>query len=245
MALNFIQTSTASKGNGVKMLVYSIGGYGKTMLVATLPKPLLLSAESGLLSLTPENIARVYGKNTPGIAYDIPGIEIKSYADMLDAYNFVTTSPHAQAFESIALDSISEIAERVLTFEKSVSKDGRAAYGNMADSIATLIRQFRDLPGKHVYFSAKQDREKDEASGLMLYGPSMPGKTLTQGIDYFFDEVFNLNIAKLSPEQGGKTYRFLRTRPDPQYRAKDRSGALDEIEEPNLSKIINKITGKN
>lgn len=66
----------------------------------------------------------------------------------------------------------------------------------------------------------------------------MPGKQLTQGIDHFFDEVFYLGIGEL-PDKS--TYRFLRTRPNNQYRAKDRSDALDEFEEPNLTKVINKI----
>lgn len=242
MALKFITTSTASKGHGVKMLAYAPAGIGKTMLVPTLPRPFLLSAEAGLLSLTPENITRVHGANTPGIMYDIPGVQIEKFSDLLEAYQYITTSEYAiKNFDSIALDSISEIAEVVLNNARATVKDPRQAYGNMNEQITELIRKFRDLPGKHVYFSAKQDREKDE-KGMMLYGPSMPGKQLTQGIDHFFDEVFVLSLGKLD---NGTTYRFLRTRPDPQFRAKDRSGALDEFEEPNLSKIINKITGKN
>lgn len=208
------------------MLVYGQAGYGKTVLCATLPAPLILSAEAGLLSIRHTNI---------------PVIVINTMADLLEAYQFITTSEHAKAFQSIALDSISEIAEVVLANAKATAKDPRQAYGTMNEQIAAIIRNFRDLPGKHVYFSAKQEREKDETSGMMLYGPSMPGKTLTQGVDHFFDEVFALGIGKL-PD--GSTYRFLRTRPDPQFRAKDRSSALDEFEEPNLGKIINKILSK-
>lgn len=226
MALKFTTTAEASHGQGVKMLVYSPAGYGKTVLAATLPKPLILSAEAGLLSIRHTNI---------------PVIVIETYSDLLEAFQFVSTSEHARHFESVALDSISEIAEVVLANAKATVKDPRQAYGNMNEQITELIRKFRDLPGKHVYFSAKQDREKD-ANGLMLYGPSMPGKQLTQGIAHFFDEVFALGVGKLAD---GSTYRFLRTRPDPQFNAKDRSGALDEFEEPNLSKIINKILGKN
>lgn len=208
------------------MLVYGPAGYGKTVLCTTLPDPLILSAEAGLLSIRHTNI---------------PVIVIKTMGDLLEAHQFITTSEHAKAFQSIALDSVSEIAEVVLANAKATAKDPRQAYGTMNEQIAAIIRNFRDLPGKHVYFSAKQEREKDETSGMMLYGPSMPGKTLAQGVDHFFDEVFALGIGKL-PD--GSTYRFLRTRPDPQFRAKDRSSALDEFEEPNLGKIINKILSK-
>jgi hypothetical protein len=224
--LKFTTTAEASVGQGVKMLVYSPAGYGKTVLASTLPTPLILSAEAGLLSIRHTNI---------------PVITIETYSDLLEAYQFVATSEHAKGFESVALDSISEIAEVVLTNAKATVKDPRQAYGSMNEQITELIRKFRDLPGKHVYFSAKQDREKD-SDGLMLYGPAMPGKTLTQGIAHFFDEVFALGIGELADKT---TYRFLRTRPNPQFNAKDRSGALDEFEEPDLSKIINKILKKN
>jgi len=43
--------------------------------------------------------------------------------------------------------------------------------------------------------------------------------------------------------QDGRKVRYLRTDQDTQYVAKDRSGRLDEIEEPNLTKIITKIQG--
>ena len=223
MPLKFTTTADASVGQGVKMLVYGPAGVGKTVLAATLPNPIILSAEAGLLSIRHTNI---------------PVIKIETMADLLEAYEFIKNSEHAKGFASVALDSISEIAEVVLGNAKASAKDPRQAYGTMNEQITSLIRAFRDLPGKHVYFSAKQDREKDETSGLMLYGPSMPGKQLTQGVAHFFDEVFALGVGTLPDKT---KYRFLRTRLDPQFNAKDRSGVLDEFEEPNLSKIINKI----
>lgn len=227
MALNFTTTDQCSTDHGIKMLVYSPAGHGKTVLGSTLPEPLFLSAEGGLLSIRHKKI---------------PVIVIKTYQDLLDAYEWVKNSPHAAHFKSIVLDSISEIAEVVLGNAKAGAKDPRQAYGAMNDQVTQLIRNFRDLPGKHVLFTAKQDKEKDEATGFMLYGPGMPGKTLTQGIDHFFDEVFYLGIGELADKT---TYRFLRTRPNNQYRAKDRSDALDEFEQPDLTHIIEKIVSKN
>lgn len=226
MALQFTTTGEASIEHGIKMLVYAPSGHGKTTLGATLPDVLILSAEAGLLSIRHLNI---------------PVIVIKSYQDLLEAYTWITTSPHAAGFKSIVLDSISEIAEIVLATNKATAKDPRQAYGAMNDQITELVRNWRDLPGKHVLFIAKQDREKDEKTGFMMYGPGMPGKQLGQDIDHFFDEVFYLGIGELADKT---QYRFLRTRPDNQYRAKDRSRALDEFEEPDLTKIIAKIVSK-
>lgn len=223
MAIQLKRTSDYH-ANGVKLLVYGQAGAGKTTLAATLPSPLVLSAEGGLLSIA---------------GADLPYIEIKTMADLGDAYRFVTESDEAEAFESIALDSISEIAEVLLTHEKAATKDPRRAYGEMADQMAMMIRNFRDIPGKHVYMSAKLEKSQDE-TGRMLYAPSMPGSKTAQGLPYFFDEVLALLVEK---DGDGNPQRALLTDSDGVWQAKDRSGRLDTWELPNLGDIINKIKG--
>lgn len=242
MALNWSTTSTQHVDAGVKILNHAPPGYGKTALVATLPKPLLLSAEAGTLSLSPKNIARMYGADTPGIEYEIPMLLITSLKDLEDAHKFILNDPHARGFESIALDSFSEIAEICLAAAKKAAKDPRQAYGEMNERMMEIARLFRDLPGKHVYFSAKQEKQKDESTGRMLYAASMPGKQLTANIPHLFDEVFALSIS--DPDPQGNTFRYLRTKPNIQFSAKDRSGALDEFETPHLGQIIAKIKNK-
>lgn len=228
MAMRFTTAGESVIGNGFKCLVYGPSGVGKTTLCATAPRPLIISSEAGLLS-----IAREYP--------DLPVIEIKCLADLAEAFNFVATDKDFMPdIDTICLDSISDIAEAILIDEKKRAKDPRKAYGELGDKMAYYIRAFRDLPGKHTLFTAKQDREKDEATGAMLYGPMMPGKMLTQNLSYFFDEVFNMGVGKTPPPEN-QEYRFLRTRIDFQFQAKDRSGALDELEEPNLGVVIDKI----
>lgn len=221
--LQFTTTSAAAVLHGVKMCVHGRAGSGKTTLISTLPAPLILSAESGLLSLR---------------HLSIPTIVIHSLQEMEEAHNFITGSAHAAAFQSIALDSISEIAEVCLGEEKQLTKDGRKAYGEMNEKMAKLIRKYRDLSGKHVYFSAKQGAFTDEVLNVTRYGPDMPGKQLTKDMPYYFDEVYSLEIGR-TPD--GRDFRFLRTQTDFQIEAKDRSGALAQFEEPHLGKIIDKI----
>ena len=223
MPLTFTTTREAAVLHGIKMCVHGRAGVGKTTLVKTLPNPLLLSAESGVLSLRD---------------VDIPTVVIRNFSDMYEAYNFLTTSDEAKQFDSIALDSVSEIAEVCLSFEKAQTKDGRRAYGEMNEKMTGLLKAFRDLPEKHVYFSAKQGSNTDEITNVTRYGPNMPGRSLTQDLPYLFDEVFCLEIGTTTE---GEEYRFLRTKTDLQYEAKDRSGALDQFEEPHLGKVIDKI----
>lgn len=216
-------TRQAALMRGVKVLVHSRAGIGKTTLCATAPSPIIISAEAGLLSLA---------------HLELPVIEIANMADLVDAYRFLSSSADAKKYDTACLDSISEIAEVVLASEKGKTRDPRKAYGEMQDQMYSLVRAFRDIPEKHIYFSAKQAAVKDDFTGVTLYGPSMPGQKVGPALPYFFDEVFALDVAR---GEDGKVYRFLRTQPDVQYDAKDRSGALDPIEPPDLSHIFNKI----
>ena len=50
MAISLKRTGGISS-NGVKLLVYGQAGAGKTSLIKTLPNPVVLSAEGGLLSI--------------------------------------------------------------------------------------------------------------------------------------------------------------------------------------------------
>ncbi len=224
MAIN-VKTTGSLSANGVKVLVYGQAGAGKTSLIKTLPSPIVLSAEGGLLSIQDA---------------DLPFIEIASMTDLQEAYKWLTESDDAKAYKSVALDSISEIAEVVLNAEKKATKDPRQAYGAMQEQMADIIRAFRDLPGRHVYMSAKLEKTQDEM-GRVLYAPSMPGNKTGQALPYFFDEVLALRVEK---DADGNTQRALMCDSDGLWLAKDRSGKLDMWEAPDLSAVFAKIGGK-
>ena len=208
---------------GVKMLVYGQAGAGKTTLIKTLPHPVILSAEGGLLSLQDA---------------DLPYIEIRNVNDLEEAYKWVV-SDAANGFESVALDSISEIAEVILSSEKKNNKDPRAAYGAMQDKMSEIIRAFRDITNKHVYFTAKCEKAQDE-TGKSLYSPSMPGNKTGQALPYFFDLVMALRVEK---GEDGISQRALLCDSDGSWLAKDRSSKLSAWEAPDLGAIISKIGG--
>lgn len=211
--------------NGVKMLVYGNAGAGKTSLIATLPNPVVLSAEGGLLSIAD---------------HDVPFIEVNDVDTLKEAYEWFIGSDESKQFESICLDSISEIAEVVLSAEKKKTKDPRQAYGALQELMGDLIRAFRDISGKHVYFSAKCEKAQDE-QGRILYAPSMPGNKLAQSLPFYFDEVMALRVEK---GEDGKPVRALQCESDGLWQAKDRSGKLDAWEAPDLGELIRKIGGE-
>lgn len=223
MAIN-LRTTAGLHANGVKVLVYGQAGAGKTSLIKTLPAPLVLSAEGGLLSIADA---------------DVPFIEISSMDTLKEAYEWVANSAEATHFQSIALDSISEIAEVVLNYEKKIAKDPRQAYGAMQEQMSDIIRAFRDLPAKNVYFSAKLEKTQDEM-GRVLYAPSMPGNKVGQSLPYFFDEVLALRLER---DADGNSQRALMCESDGLWQAKDRSGKLSAWEAPDLGEVFKKIGG--
>lgn len=223
MALKLTSTREAATLHGLKILASGLAGAGKTTLCATTGgNPIIISAEAGLLSLRD---------------VDIPVITVASIADVEEAYAYLM-SPEGAQFDWVCLDSISEIAEVVLTKEKAATKDPRQAYGALSDQMGDLIRAFRDLPERNVYMTCKLERTKDEATGRLVYGPSFPGQRLAQQVAYWFDEVF---VLRTETDAENVTHRYLQTASDIQYTAKDRSGALDLYEAPDLAAIAAKI----
>lgn len=224
MAIKIQNTSDVST-NGIKCCVYGKAGAGKTRLMATAPNPFIISAEAGLLSI-----------QGSGVDY----AEIDSMAELEEAFNYLTQSQEAAKYETICLDSISEIAETMLIEYKRAFNDPRQAYGLLGDDMGDWIRKFRDIIGKNVVFSAKRIRITDDDTGITQYMPSMPGKNLLNGLPFFFDEVFYLT-EMLGGD--GTEYDVLKTKAELNFEAKDRSGKLNSIEEPNLTKIFEKIKG--
>lgn len=209
-----------------KFLVYGMSGTGKTTLAATLPKPFVISAEGGLLSLR---------------GADIPYVEVKTIDDIREAFVLLSSSD-ASEIQSVVLDSISEIAEIVLLSEKAKMVNGkpvdpRQAYGATQEQIIAMARAFRDLK-KHVLIIAKCEKSQDE-QGRMLYQPAMVGQKLGQQLPYLFDFVFAMRTEK---DADGKNVHYLQTETDGLWAAKQRGGFVDAVELPDLSAIIAKIT---
>lgn len=212
MTIKVVSTSTLSLNHGIKCMVYGGAGKGKTRLCASAPRPLILSAEKGLLSLR---------------KFDIPAIEINTYAELEEAYRYIL-SPQCQAW-TICLDSGSEIAEVVLANEKKKTRDPRKAYGEVQDQVSAMYRSLRDMRGKHVVMLAKIENFADGQTGARYWQPSFPGQRLPQNAPYFFDEVWQLENFD-DPNTRGNKLRYLRTQPDNQNVAKSRSGCLAEWE---------------
>ena len=219
-----VSPENAVQDQGAKILVYGMAGAGKTFLARTAPgKVLVISAEAGLLSIRD--------------AQNVEAIEVKSAAEVVEVYEALRSGK--LQYDTVCLDSISEISELLLQAEKARHKDARKAYGEVQESVTNVMRAFRDLQ-MHVMFICKEDKVNND--GTFEQAPKMVGTKLGQSITYFFDEVLALRVIEDTDAEGNPVQaRWLQTRIGQGYVAKDRSGKLEAFEEPNLTKLIEKL----
>ena len=117
--------STRAVVHNVNCMVYGESGIGKTTLLATAPSPLILSIEGGLLTLADK---------------DVPVIEIGSFKEIDEIHTWLQESKEADKYKTICTDSLSEEAELILAEEMQKTKDGRQAYGSMAEIFTRWFR---------------------------------------------------------------------------------------------------------
>jgi phage nucleotide-binding protein len=219
-----VSPSELVDNQGAKILVYGEAGSGKTTLCSTAPgKILMISAEAGLLSIKDSK--------------NVDAIEVKEAHEVMEIHDQLKSG--ALKYDTVCLDSISEISEVMLEAELARHKDPRKAYGLVKSSVVNVMRSYRDLH-MHVLFLAKMS--KQNVDNTMIYEPLMVGTKLGQEIMYLFDEVLVLRVAEEQGENDEPVYtRWLQTSTHDGFTAKDRSGKLETYEPTNATDIIAKL----
>lgn len=235
--MNFTTADQLSGAIGLKFLVYGPAGVGKTALAATLPNPLIITAENRVQSLKTSSLEGLFGAGRPDIAYGAPVVQVETTDDIVQVYNWLIKSPDAQFFQSIVIDSLTEVAEIVLENAKPQVKDNRQAYLEVLDKTMDMLRLFRNLP-KHLYCTTHADYDKDEV-GVSRWSPSLPGRQLGKRIPHLFDIVAYYTFTK-GPQ--GEDLRVLKLHPDLKHVAKEATGAnLPPVVYPHLGQIISQV----
>jgi hypothetical protein len=206
---------------GVKALVYGGPGSGKTPLINTAPRPVMCVVEPGMLSMRTSNI---------------PCFEADTVPKMKDFFSWLFGSNEAKNFDTFALDSVSQMAEIILTDELKKNKDGRKAYGEMSRAVMDILNSLYYLPQKHICLIGKQT--VIEENGVQRKKPYFPGQDLNVKVPHMYDEI--LHIALTSMQGQPKPVTAIRTLETFDIMARDRSGRLAEFEPPDLSALFAK-----
>lgn len=227
-------TSTRADGaHPIKCLIYGESGIGKTTLASTTPNVLFIGAEAGELSLSSFDIDKI------NVAIDDNG-KVLDKSDRLtrirEVYRFVMQKETMAKYKTIFIDSLTEISQ--IVSEKAQvdypnKSDAFKLWGEYKKEVCALVKAFRDLPHYNVVFTALSKRADKDDPFMSVDVQGSVGVQIAQ----FFDEVFYYSIIL---DQGVQK-RVLHTSKNRLFVAKDRSGKLNAIEDPNLGLIFEKI----
>jgi len=203
---------------GVKSVVYGPAGSGKTPIINTAPRPLLLATEPGLLSMR--------GSTVPTYIAD-------TGAKIDDFFKWFFESTETKNFDTIAIDSGTQIAETYLKEAEKTNKHGLAAYGVANANTLKHLETLYFMAQKHVYLIGKQSVEADGSKK-----PYWPGKELPTKLPHMYDQILHLDIhnvpgvGQVGSFQCAQTFDIM---------ARDRTGMLGQYEEPDFGKLVRKV----
>lgn len=150
-------------------------------------------------------------------------------------------------YDTIFIDSITVAARECFKWaqtqpdafsERSGKPDVRGAYGLLGRQMMRWITHLQHAP-KSVVMVGILDRHEDKLRRV-LWEPQIEGSKTGRELPGVFDEV--LTLTNLWAEDGQLYRAFVCHEQNPWgYPAKDRSGCLELIEEPNLGKLMQKI----
>lgn len=227
-----IKNTKDIQDNYLKALIYGPPGAGKTSLVRTIAnvyKTLIISAESGLLSVAGLDCDVIdITTDDAGNLIEDKKARLQRLAEIYSEIN------KDKKYELIFIDSLSELSQTMveaLQKEMPDRKDSLVLWGENLKRMRALIKAFRDLK-KHVVMTCLSDIDKDE-TGKRFLTIDMSGKVAKEA-----PAMFDL-VAFLKVDAEGK--RSLITQPNESTIAKDRSGLLDPSEPADLSVIMKKI----
>jgi hypothetical protein len=125
--------------------------------------------------------------------------------------------------------------------EKTGKPDSRGAYGLLGTELIQWLTHLQHARGKNVWFCCLLD-DKLEDFNRRVFSLQIEGSKTALELPGILDEV--ITLAELKDANGGSYRAFVCQTLNPwTYPAKDRSGRLDQIEEPNLAKLMQKFSG--
>jgi hypothetical protein len=250
---------------GVKIAVTGVYNVGKTSLLRTLnssilPGTLFADIEAGDLSVRDVNVASVRPGKWP---------ELVDLACVLGGPNpaLPPTAAYSQAhfdsvmqdpdlagltrFDTLFIDSITDAARRCFTwceqqpesFTDRGKKDLRSTYGLLGRTMIAWLQQLQHARNKNVIFVSLLEQVTDDFN-VKSWQLQIEGNKTKSELPGIVDGL--ITMAPVDFDDGKPPTRcFICNSPNRWgYPAKDRSGRLAQIEEPDLGKLLTKLTAR-
>jgi hypothetical protein len=252
-------TERRAEKRGVKLALFGPTGVGKTSQLRTLREELLASTllidiEAGDLAVAGVPVASTRPR-TWGECCDIaavlggPDPALPSTAPFSEAHykDVVANSGLADLalYDTVFIDSITAASRLSFAWCEQQSevrgrKDTRAAYGLHARNMLAWLNQFQQARSRNVIFVGILEKIAD-AFGVVTWQPQIEGAKTGRELPGIVDQVVTMNWIDLGDHK--PTRAFICTQPNSWgFPAKDRSGRLDQVEEPNLGKLLTKLS---
>lgn len=215
--------SSLAQKYGCKAIAYGGPGSGKTPLCKTAPRPIMLAVEPGMLSMRD--------------AHNIPAYEAYDYPKINEFFKWFFGSNESKNFDTLCLDSASQMAEIILTHNLKKHSHGLKAYGEMSVEVVKILNDLYYMQNKHMYLIAKQGTVDE--GGMQKRRPFFPGQDLNVKVPHMFDQILHIGPARVPGVM--QEVNAIRSKGTVDIMARDRSGNLAELEPMNLTNLFAKV----
>jgi hypothetical protein len=250
----------AAERGGVKAVILGVPKIGKTSLLRTIDpaKTLFVDLEAGDLAVQdvpcdtvrprtwPElrDLACYLGGPNPALA-DAAPYSLAHYQAVAEEFG---DGSELAKYDTYFVDSIT-VASRIClnwaqtqpeAFNAQGKQDTRGIYGLLGRQMIAWLTQLQQARSKNVIFVAILDQAKDDF-GRVTWEPQIEGQATSKAILGIVDQV--ITMANIDFGDGQPIRAFVTKQGNSYgFPAGDRSGRLDEVEPPDLGKLIAKAS---